>query len=438
MKSISDYPLLISAKILADSISPKGVRLTTMEIVCHRYVLAEFNTHRWFSRNSASSRAIPVEKTLDRFLNEWAVPLEWPSEQPGMSGGADLQGADLDEAQGLFQRIHHYVGSQIQEYLDDHEEKSTRLHKSVLNRLMEFGQWHTIIVSSTEWNNYFKLRASPQAQPEIRAVAEKMQEIYNTSIPTKLKTYEWHLPLFGFDGDEHVTGYDRVKLSVARCARVSYLTHDGIRDPEADYALFDKLKSNGHWSPLEHAAQAMAGRTGSGNFQGFKQSRYYEETGEEPGSPKPRKKKVKPKATAPYSTYSLVPNFDPLSGPYSYNSNTSYNNYSLISPVMLNPKVYFSSPQSRRLLVVAANYNDALRAMKDVEYELLKASSFFSYPLPSLKWDFAATSYVFRGIPECDVALVKGWESALGSSYIIDEMKQAERMGHIKTYINLR
>lgn len=83
-----------SAKIIADSISPDGVRLTTMEVVMHRFVLAEFNTHRVFSRNSASSRAIPYDKIRSRVLNDVAFPVEWASEQRGMQGGIALGGTD--------------------------------------------------------------------------------------------------------------------------------------------------------------------------------------------------------------------------------------------------------------------------------------------------------------------------------------------------------
>src|SRR3954452_24195130 len=87
------------AKVLADSVSPAGQRLTTLEATFPRFVLAEFNTHRVFSRNSASSRAIPVAKQLRRVLDDPYVPIEFGSNKPGMQAGPALAGANRDAAE---------------------------------------------------------------------------------------------------------------------------------------------------------------------------------------------------------------------------------------------------------------------------------------------------------------------------------------------------
>lgn len=246
------------AKILADSISVDGqVRLTTMEITLHRFVLAEFNTHRVFSRNSASSRAIPVEKMLERYVNHPALPVDLPSEQPGMQGGSELTGYHRNEAVWLLEDIHRDTAEKIRFYLDTHPDKSTRLHKSVLNRMLEPFMWHTIIVTSTEWDNFFKQRCTPQAQPEIRVTAELMRAALEASTPQELDTAQWHLPLLT-EQDGTLDIMTQLKVSVARCARVSYLTHDGIRSIEADLELYDEtLAKWGHWSPLEHVATPL-------------------------------------------------------------------------------------------------------------------------------------------------------------------------------------
>lgn len=267
-----------SAKIICDSVSPAGDRLTTMEVVMHRFVLAEFNTHRVFSRNSASSRAIPVEKQLLRAAENPAFPLVWAAEQRGMQGGDELEAVQLEYAQELFGRVHAFTIDIIKQYLQYHDERDMpRLHKSLINRLLEPFQWHTVIVSSTEWDNFFAQRCSPLAQPEIRTVAELMREAYVASQPQTLQLGEWHLPYID-EADEELTEQQKQFVSAARCARVSYLTHDGTRDWAQDVELFSRLirARPGHWSPLEHVATpAMPdGFRTPGNFKGWAQLRH--------------------------------------------------------------------------------------------------------------------------------------------------------------------
>lgn len=248
-----------SAKIIADSITPEGDRLTTMEIVCHRFVLAEFNTHRAFSRNSASSRAIPVKKQLERVRNDVAEPLEWPNEQKGMQGG--------DSIEDVLQAETWWLAASENAACTAEALSNLGVHKSVTNRLLEPFMWHTIIVSATEWDNFFEQRCSPLAQPEIRAVAERMREAKADSAPNLLREGEWHLPYFDSEDWEALRNSGLVELgrsmyplavriSAARCARVSYLTHDGKRDIRTDLELYVRLVTADppHWSPLEHVA----------------------------------------------------------------------------------------------------------------------------------------------------------------------------------------
>lgn len=257
------------AKIILDSLY-NGQRVTTMEVVMHRFVLAEFNTHRMFSRNSASSRAIPVTKQIERVRDDPAYPLVWASEQRGMQGGPELTGLDLNEARWLFQDIRAMTLAKIDEYLADHplQGADVRLHKSLLNRLLEPFMWHTVVVTSVEWENFFKQRCSPLAQPEIRAAAEDMRIAYEASVPNALRnSTEWHAPYIDHATISevlHVFG-DRLDIyravicavSAARCARVSYLTQDGVRDWREDVALYARLVTADppHWSPLEHVCR---------------------------------------------------------------------------------------------------------------------------------------------------------------------------------------
>jgi thymidylate synthase ThyX len=289
------------ARVLLDSVAPVSARLTTMEVTIHRFVLAELNTHRVFSRNSASSRAIPFAKQVKRVRDSPAVPVEWRAEQSGMQGG-DLLAEDAAagaEEEWLYARDK-AVGSA-------NELHALGVHKGIVNRLLEPFLWHNVIITSTEWSGFWAQRCSPHAQPEIRVAAEAMRAAYDASEPQQLYAGEWHTPLIQPDEDmdfwkERViaeTGVGpismndyyvireaairmRNKVSAARCARVSYMTHDGKRDVSKDLQLYDRLASAdpGHWSPLEHVARARgkdrldAGRPQRGNLSGWHQLRH--------------------------------------------------------------------------------------------------------------------------------------------------------------------
>lgn len=239
-----------SAKIVTDSVSEVGDRLTTMEVTFPRMVLAEFNTHRVFSRNSASSRAIPVEKQLQRIMDDPFIPVWWGRMQSGMQADAELEGYELSNSDDEWLAARDSAVEHVRRLL------SLGLHKQITNRLLEPFMWHTVIVTATEWSNFFALRANPMAQPEIRVVAEMMRDLYEESTPALVREGEWHLPLIQPEERDGVFEFseDARKISAARCARVSYLTHDGKRDLEADLKLYERLAGAGHMSPFEHVA----------------------------------------------------------------------------------------------------------------------------------------------------------------------------------------
>lgn len=240
------------AKVIEDSVSHAGDRLTTFEVRFHRFVLAEFNTHRVFSRNSASSRAIPLAKQLRRVEESPALPVSWPAEQRGMQGGEELDESTIEAAR----RTWLTAGSQAS--LTAKALGDLGVHKSVANRLLEPFMWHTVVVTATAWSNFFGLRCNPMAQPEIRVAAEEMRRVYEDSVPRLLGPSQWHLPYVDFDTAEEAQHDPRVlvKVSAARCARVSYLTQDGRRNIADDVDLYDRLTEAWpmHVSPLEHPA----------------------------------------------------------------------------------------------------------------------------------------------------------------------------------------
>lgn len=242
-----------NAKIIADSVSEAGYRLTTMEVTFPRIVLSEFNTHRVLSRNSASSRAIPVKKRIAAVEAEPFIPTYWGRDQHGMQAESTL---DVDAAWDS--------ESEWRKALEDALKHARRLdeigaHKQLANRLLEPFSWHTVIVTATEWGNFFALRDNDMAQPEIHTIAHMMHQLYVASTPLLVRQGEWHLPLIQSDERDGVFEHSEEarKVSAARCARVSYLTHDGKRDYAKDLELYDRLYEGGHMSPFEHVATPL-------------------------------------------------------------------------------------------------------------------------------------------------------------------------------------
>lgn len=270
----------VNAKVIEDSVTEWGARLTTIEVTFHRFVLAEFNTHRVFSRNSASSRAIPFRRQIERVSQTPAMPVEWRAEKKGMQGGDLIPVEDQELA------IATWLAAR-----DDAMKHATTLddlnvHKSIKNRLLEPFMFHKVIVTATEWQGFWDQRVSPLAQPEIRVAAERMKVAYDASSPTLVKSGSWHLPYIT-DEDiaeaEHdyslaTPGEVLRRVSVARCARVSYLTHDGQRSLDKDLSLYEKLTTADpmHASPLEHVATPNP-EAPLGNFFGWSQLRHHVE-----------------------------------------------------------------------------------------------------------------------------------------------------------------
>lgn len=261
---------MIYAKVIADSVTGTGKRLTTMEVQMHRFVLAEFNTHRLFSRNSASSRAIPIQKQIDKIIDDPAMPIEWGKNKSGMQSSELLDEKSAKRAEKIWKK------SSMKAVKTSLKLKKLGVHKQLANRVLEPYMWHTVIVSSTEWDNFFEQRCSPLAQPEIRAVADAMKIAYKNSVPNFLVKGEFHLPYLQKD-EETFDDNMKIKICIARCARVSYLTHDNVRSKASDLELFNRLISADppHWSPMEHIATPMRdGLNPFGNFDGFAQVRH--------------------------------------------------------------------------------------------------------------------------------------------------------------------
>lgn len=259
-----------SARVICDSIGAHGVRLVTVEATYPRFVHSELLTHRVFSRNSSSSRAIPIEKMIQSVIDDPVMPVSWGRNQRGMQAGAELSGDELAAAQAAWLRGRDAAVETARTLA------AAGLHKQVVNRVLEPWMWITVLITATEWDNFFAQRCHPDAQPEIRVAAELIRDAMAASVPVlrpfgRRSAKAWHLP-FITEEDRAAFDLDTLRrISVARCARVSYLTHDGKRDPQADLDLAHRLASANppHWSPFEHVARAMPTEDFCANFRGW-------------------------------------------------------------------------------------------------------------------------------------------------------------------------
>lgn len=293
--------MTIEAKIIADSISPAGKRITTFQLRYPRFIHAELMTHRVFSRNASSSRAIPVERMIEDLLRDPAMPVYWGANQKGMQAAEELSSDAIEDLKGDWLNAMHQAIGFAQKMME------RGLHKQIANRILEPWAHINVVVTATDYENFYALRRHSDAQPEIKVLADCMWLAQNQSTPRLLQPGQWHLPYVStvdfqqaYDQNfidetdnphtlDAMTQQNLIKVSVARCARVSYLTHDGRETTiEEDLALYDRLVGGIplHASPAEHQATPDEKWTDSfdhagnwkhpeehGNFTGWRQYR---------------------------------------------------------------------------------------------------------------------------------------------------------------------
>lgn len=262
----------IRAEIVADSIRRTGYspRITSFILTYPRFIHSEVMTHRVFSRNSASSRAIPIEKMIDAVMENPAMPLHWGANQRGMQAHSEI--FEVARAEMLWLEARDKAVDMAWRMHD------LGLHKQVVNRILEPFMWMTVLVTSTDYSNFLHLRDHPDAQPEIQVLAREMRAGLLISTPTELEVGQWHLP-FGLSEPSPQAvrdpfASDEIVRSVARAARVSYTNHGKTTTVDEDRRLVNHLYDAGHWSPFEHQAIAMGDiNARSGNLKGFVQLR---------------------------------------------------------------------------------------------------------------------------------------------------------------------
>jgi thymidylate synthase ThyX len=270
---------MIKAEIVADSVAPSNSRLTTFVLTYPRFIHSEFMTHRMFSRNASSSRAIPVKRQIEMVSENPAMPLAFTKNKAGMQGGDPLDGKAAELAEKIWMMAAFHAMDKAKILMD------LGVHKQYANRLLEPFAHITVVCTATEFANFFALRRHPAAQPEIQELANLMWQQYESNQPKIVAESEPHLPFVSDETLEAAKAADDCvdqilncfKMSVARCARVSYLNHEG-KNPtlDEDLQLYNRLLGQVpiHASPAEHQAWAMTDPNfQSGNFRGWEQYR---------------------------------------------------------------------------------------------------------------------------------------------------------------------
>ena len=250
-------------------------RITTIVATYPRIIHAEILTHRAFCRNASSSRAIPAKRLIREVEETPFVPLSWGLDQRGMVM-ADKE-ADGMACHNLWMQARDQAVLAAKSLSSDQ-----KIHKSIVNRLLEPFSWIRVVITATEWANFFRLRIHPDADPHINKIAQMMLDAMQASRPEERPL---HLPfLLEKEQESALLNYLRygidaerltmlAKVCAARCARISYLTHDGQQERSLDLALADRLMTGsgfGHWSPFEHFALAYVGTSTNCPYRGWK------------------------------------------------------------------------------------------------------------------------------------------------------------------------
>lgn len=247
--------MTITAKLIAYSQAPNKQTVATFEIEYPRFVHGELMTHRMFSRNAMSSRAVPVEKMIEQVMARPAAPVHWGKNQPGMQSQEELEDYEMAYVMYLWEDAA-YEAAMSAGAMD-----AMGAHKQIVNRLLEPFQTMKTVVTSTEWDNFFYLRNHEDAQPEIKRLAEVMLECFENEDPVQLTSDDWHTPYFG-------EGYwlkgcgipleDALAISSSCCAQVSFRQLDDTL--EKAKRIYERLVESKpvHASPFEHQCSPVA------------------------------------------------------------------------------------------------------------------------------------------------------------------------------------
>lgn len=249
----------IAARVLNKSVAPDGTVITSFELEYSRMIHSELMTHKMFSRNAASSRAIPVAKTIESVRNSPAMPVEWGKNKAGMQADGEID--DPEAAKWMWIQAAKQAADRAEQMA------AMGLHKQVVNRVLEPYVFMKTVLTATEYDNFYWLRDHPDADPTIHELARCMKEATESVHATPLFPGEWHFAYVDTDvgfshatyriGDEEIDLETAKKIDAACCAQVSFRKLDTTIAKALE--IYERLAGSVpvHASPFEHSATPM-------------------------------------------------------------------------------------------------------------------------------------------------------------------------------------
>lgn len=237
----------ISAKVILDALPKKGARLTTIEVVMPKFLIAQLNTHRALVKNSASSRAMPVTFVITSIVENYVTPMDFgmPANSRGMVAKSSLTGW-RKHASRLLWNTGMYVNIAIA-YL----QSKVGLHKAWANRPLEAYMYTKVLITATDWENFFKLRVHKDAQDAMEITALAIKTALHNHIPTIVEDNQYYLPYVGI---LYNPTPEEINLSVSCCAQITYNRELDTSPDKAASVVAKLLGDTPHWSPFEHLA----------------------------------------------------------------------------------------------------------------------------------------------------------------------------------------
>lgn len=278
---MSSKEQMFAKVILASKPTNGAPPIITLHLRYPRFIHAEIMTHRVFSRNARSSRAVPIATMLKEIKSSCVIPWHWGKNQKGMQATEECnapielyeyqQGPDERE-DGLYDFTREEAWLKARDAAVEVVEgfMEAGYHKQVANRLLEPFMWIDTLITSTSWANFFHLRDHKDAEPHFEDLAKLVRKAIDEAEYKELGVGEWHLPyiteadiaavedyLEPYPETTHPTVNYLLKISTARCARISYVAFDGDGSLEREIDRHDNLVASQplHASPAEHQAQ---------------------------------------------------------------------------------------------------------------------------------------------------------------------------------------
>lgn len=282
----------MQVEVILASISPDNVPLYTIRLRYPRVIHSEIMTHRVFSRNARSSRAVPVKTMLNEVRNTPYVPWHWGQNQSGMQAEEECnttvsvlqQQYDSTFSKELISRSEAWLEAADTATNIAEAFMNAGYHKQNPNRLLEPFAYIDTLITATEWENFLWLRDHHAAEPHLQDLAQMVGLALNECKLIQLKPGEWHTPYITDEDREHaLTLFDHINsvdeiqwlnaISAARCARISYKPFDGDASYEKEISRYQQLIESDrvHASPVEHQATPdnQVGEISYGEYEGY-------------------------------------------------------------------------------------------------------------------------------------------------------------------------